>query len=45
MQLVFPVRLLVVLLSPQRINWRGNIVQVERGGGFRYVRRRAELVK
>ena len=42
MQVVFPVQLLVALLSPQRINWRGNIVQVERGGGFCYVRRRAE---
>jgi hypothetical protein len=35
MQLVFPFQLLVALLSPQRINWRGNIVQVERGGSFR----------
>jgi hypothetical protein len=41
MQLVFPFQLLVALLSPQRINWRGNIVQVERGS-FRYVRRRTE---
>lgn len=40
-QVVFPVQLLLALLSPQRINWRGNIVQVERGGGFRYIRRRA----
>jgi ceramide glucosyltransferase len=40
MQIVFPVQLLVALLSPQRINWRGNIVQVEKGGGFSYVRRR-----
>lgn len=41
-QVVFPLQLLVALLSPQRINWRGNIVRVERGGGFRYVRRRSE---
>lgn len=40
-QVVFPVQLLIALLSPQRINWRGNIVQVERGGSFRYIRRRA----
>jgi ceramide glucosyltransferase len=41
-QVVFPFQLLVALLSPQRINWRGNIVQVKRGGSFRYVRRRTE---
>jgi len=41
-QVVFPVQLLIALLSLQRINWRGNIVQVERGGGGRYVRRRTE---
>jgi len=40
-QVVFPVQLLLALLSPQRINWRGNLVQVERGGGFRYIRPRA----
>lgn len=40
MQIVFPLQLLVALFSPQRINWRGNLVQVERGGGFSYVRRR-----
>ena len=41
-QIIFPVQLLIALFSPQRINWRGNIVRVERGGHFRYVRRRAE---
>ncbi len=40
MQVIFPIQLLVALLSPQRINWRGNIVEVERGGGFHYVERR-----
>jgi ceramide glucosyltransferase len=40
MQVVFPVQLLLALLSPQRINWRGNIVKIERGGSFQYVRRR-----
>lgn len=40
-QIIFPIQLLIALLSPQRINWRGNIVQVERGGQFRYLRRRA----
>lgn len=40
-QIIFPLQLLTALLSPQRINWRGNIVQVERGGKFRYVHRRS----
>jgi ceramide glucosyltransferase len=39
-QIVFPLQLLIALLSPQRINWRGNIVQVERGGTFTYLHRR-----
>lgn len=42
MQVVFPLQLLVALFSPQRINWRGNIVQVERGGSFRYLHRRVQ---
>ena len=40
-QIIFPIQLLAALLSPQRINWRGNIVQVQPGGRFRYLRRRA----
>jgi ceramide glucosyltransferase len=39
-QAVFPLQLLAALLSPQRITWRGHLMQVERGGGFRFVRRR-----
>jgi ceramide glucosyltransferase len=39
-EIVFPVQLLVALLSRQRIVWRGHVMQVERGGGFRFVRRR-----
>jgi len=39
-QLLLPVQLLVIMLLPQRINWRGHVMQVERGGGFRFVRRR-----
>jgi ceramide glucosyltransferase len=41
MQVIFPAQLLIALLSPQRINWRGNIVRVERGGEFHYIRPRA----
>jgi len=40
MQVLFPVQVLLALLAPQRVNWRGNIMQVERGGTFRYVQRR-----
>jgi ceramide glucosyltransferase len=39
-QIVFPLQLLIALGSPQRINWRGNIVRIEPGGRFHYVRRR-----
>lgn len=42
LQIVFPLQLLAALLLPQRINWRGHVMQVERGGGFRFVRRRDE---
>lgn len=45
MQIIFPLQLLIALFSPQRINWRGNIVRVERGGRFRYIRRRGESVR
>lgn len=39
-QLTFPIQLLIALVAPQRITWRGHQMQVERGGGFRFVRRR-----
>lgn len=39
-QCLLPFQLLVALVSPQRINWRGNIMAIERGGTFRYVQRR-----
>lgn len=42
LQLVFPLQLLAALLLPQRIIWRGHRMQVEKGGGFRYVKRREE---
>lgn len=40
-QACFPLQLLAALLSPKRIRWRGHVMQVERGGGFRFVRRRS----
>jgi ceramide glucosyltransferase len=42
LQLTFPLQLLAALLLPQRITWRGHELQVERGGTFRFVRRRSE---
>ena len=39
-QLLLPIQLLVALLSPQRIVWRGHVMQIEPGGTFRFVRRR-----
>lgn len=39
-QLVLPLQLVSALVQPQRINWRGHEMAVERGGGFRFVRRR-----
>lgn len=40
MLVLIPIQILIALLSPQRVNWRGHIVQVERGGGFKYIQRR-----
>lgn len=39
-QLLLPLQLVSALVQPQRINWRGHEMAVERGGGFRFVRRR-----
>ena len=40
LQVVFPLQILAALLLPQRITWRGHVMQVERGGSFRFVKRR-----
>jgi ceramide glucosyltransferase len=40
-EMLFPLQLLAALVSRQRIAWRGHVMQVERGGGFRFVRRRS----
>ncbi|MBV9711384.1 MAG: glycosyltransferase, partial [Ktedonobacteraceae bacterium] len=42
MLFLIPVQIVIALFSPQRINWRGNIVRVERGGNFTYVQRRGQ---
>ena len=38
---IFPLQLLAAMLAPQTINWRGHVMQVEHGGGFHFVQRRA----
>ncbi len=40
---ILPVQVGAAFLLPQRIEWRGHIMQVEHGGGFRIVRRRSVL--
>lgn len=42
LQIVFPLQMLVALLSPQQIRWRGHLMQVEPGGGFRFIERRPD---
>ncbi len=39
-QLLLPLQIAAALLSPQRVNWRGHLMQIEPGGSFRYLRRR-----
>ncbi|HEY8599354.1 MAG TPA: glycosyltransferase [Thermomicrobiales bacterium] len=39
-QTILPAQVAAALLRPQRIEWRGHTMQVERGGGFRLVQRR-----
>lgn len=39
-QILFPIQLLIALVSPQQISWRGHLMQVNPGGGFRFIHRR-----
>jgi ceramide glucosyltransferase len=39
-QTFLPLQVLAAVLAPQRIRWRGHVLQVRPGGGFRFVRRR-----
>jgi ceramide glucosyltransferase len=41
-EVLFPLQLLAALVSRQRIVWRGHVMQVERGGGFHFIRRRSQ---
>lgn len=38
--LLLPLQILIALLAPQRILWRGHLMQAESGGGFQFIRRR-----
>ena len=44
LQFAIPVQLIIALLLPQRIIWRGHIIQVARGGTFRILRHRTGAV-
>lgn len=37
--LLLPFQVLCALFAPQRVNWRGNVMQIHKGGSFHYVRR------
>jgi ceramide glucosyltransferase len=39
-QLALPAQMLAALLAPRRINWRGHVLRIERGGNLRLLRRR-----
>lgn len=41
--LLLPIQILVALVLPQRVNWRGNLMEIHPGGTFDYVRRRGEV--
>lgn len=45
MFVLIPVQIVCSFFLPQRANWRGNVVQIEPGGGFKYIRRRSVRVK
>jgi ceramide glucosyltransferase len=39
--LLLPLQILAALFARQQINWRGHIMQAEKGGSFQFVRRRS----
>ena len=45
MFVLIPVQIVCSFFLPQRANWRGNVVQVEPGGGFKYIHRRRVQVR
>ena len=41
LQWLMPVQILAAFFSPQRILWRGHLMQAQKGGGFRFLQRRS----
>jgi ceramide glucosyltransferase len=39
-QLIMPFHILIALLSPRKINWRGNILALNNDGSFKFIERR-----
>ena len=39
-QILLPINLIIALLSPRRINWRGNIMELKKNGEFELIKRR-----
>jgi len=40
LSILLPFQVLAALTAPQRIIWRGHVMQAEPGGGFKFIRRR-----
>ena len=45
LKVVFPLQLLAALLAPQRIRWRGHLIEAQRGGNVRVIERRAAVAR
>ncbi len=41
-QATFPIQVLIALAAPQRIRWRGHVIEARPGGGLRFIQRREE---
>ena len=39
-QILLPIHIIVTLFLPRKINWRGNIIQLNKDGGFEFIQRR-----
>lgn len=45
LQFIVPLHLIIALLMPQRVIWRGHVIKVESGGTFRTLRHRSDLAE
>ncbi|SKB11288.1 Nucleoside-diphosphate-sugar epimerase [Planktothrix sp. PCC 11201] len=39
-QVLLPIHIIITLFLPRKINWRGNIMQLNKDGGFEFIQRR-----